>query len=46
MKLKYMDLGLEDINYGQADLRLRKEFSTDNGSINFDAKDSESEFTD
>ena len=34
MKLKYMDLGLEDIKYGQGDLRLRKEFTTDNGSFN------------
>jgi hypothetical protein len=35
MKLKYMDLGIEEIKYGQGDLRLRKEFVTDNGSINF-----------
>jgi hypothetical protein len=34
MKLKYMDLGLEDLKYGQADLRLRKEFITENGSFN------------
>ena len=34
MKLKYMDLGLEDIKYGQGDLRLRKEFTTENGSFN------------
>ena len=34
LKLKYMDLGLEDIKYGQGDLRLRKEFVTDNGSFN------------
>ena len=34
MKLKYMDLGLEDITYGQGDLRLRKEFTTENGSFN------------
>ena len=34
LKLKYMDLGLEDIKYGQGDLRLRKEFITDNGSFN------------
>ena len=35
MKLKYMDLGIEEIKYGQGDLRLRKEFTTENGSINF-----------
>jgi len=35
LKLKYMDLGIEEIKYGQGDLRLRKEFVTDNGSINF-----------
>jgi hypothetical protein len=35
MKAEYLDLGLEEIEYGQTDLRLRKEFSTDNGSINF-----------
>ena len=29
-----MDLGLEDIRYGQGDLRLRKEFTTENGSFN------------
>ena len=34
MKLKYMDLGLEEIRYGQGDLRLRKEFETDFGSFN------------
>ena len=34
MKLKYMDLGIEEIKYGQGDLRLRKEFVTDNGSFN------------
>ena len=34
MKLKYMDLGIEEIRYGQGDLRLRKEFITDNGSFN------------
>ena len=33
-KTKYMDLGLEEIKYGQADLRLRKEFVTENGSFN------------
>ena len=26
IKLKYMDLGMEEIRYGQGDLRLRKEF--------------------
>ena len=34
MKLKYADLGLEEIRYGQGDLRLRKEFITDIGSFN------------
>ena len=34
MKFKYMDLGMEDLRYGHADLRLRKEFITDNGSFN------------
>ena len=34
LKLKYMDLGLEEIKYGQGDLRLRKEFVTENGSFN------------
>ena len=34
MKLKYMDLGIEEIKYGQGDLRLRKEFTTENGSFN------------
>ena len=34
MKLKYMDLGIEEIKYGQGDLRFRKEISTENGSIN------------
>ena len=34
MKLKYADLGLEDIKYGQGDLRLRKEFATEVGSFN------------
>ena len=34
MKLKYMDLGLEEIKYGQGDLRLRKEFATEGGSFN------------
>ena len=33
-KTKYMDLGLEEIKYGQADLRLRKEFVTEKGSFN------------
>jgi len=33
-KLRYADLGLEEIKYGQSDLRLRKEFVTDNGSFN------------
>ena len=26
LKLKYMDLGIEEIEYGQGDLRFRKEF--------------------
>ena len=34
MKLKYMDLGMEEIRYGQGELRLRKEFETDAGSFN------------
>ena len=34
MKLKYMDLGIEEIKYGQGDLRFRKEFTTENGSFN------------
>ena len=34
LKLKYADLGIEEIRYGQGDLRLRKEFITDNGSFN------------
>jgi hypothetical protein len=33
-KVKYMDLGLEEIRYGQGDLRFRKEFVTENGSFN------------
>jgi hypothetical protein len=33
-KLRYTDLGLEEIKYGQGDLRLRKEFITENGSFN------------
>ena len=33
-KLKYMDLGLEEIRYGQGDLRFRKEFETETGSFN------------
>ena len=34
LKLKYQDMEMEDIKYGQGDLRLRKEFVTENGSIN------------
>ena len=34
MKYKYQDMEMEDLRYGQADLRLRKEFITDNGSFN------------
>ena len=34
MKLKYQNQELEDLRYGQGDLRLRKEFTTDNGSFN------------
>ena len=34
MKYKYQDMEMEDLKYGQADLRLRKEFITDNGSFN------------
>tara|TARA_Y100000296_G_scaffold42981_1_gene49417 strand:+ start:136 stop:861 length:726 start_codon:yes stop_codon:yes gene_type:complete len=34
VKAKYLNLGLEDIEYGQTELRLRKEFTTDNGSFN------------
>ena len=33
-KLKYMDLGMEEIEYGQGDLRLRKEFNGGNNSFN------------
>ena len=34
MKLKYQDQELEDLKYGQGDLRFRKEFETENGSWN------------
>ena len=33
-KVKYQDMELEDLKYGQGDLRLRKEFETENGSFN------------
>ncbi len=33
-KVKYQDMELEDLRYGQGDLRLRKEFETDFGSLN------------
>jgi len=34
LKLKYSDMEMVDLKYGQGDLRLRKEFTTDNGSWN------------
>ena len=34
LKLRYADLGLEEIRYGQGDLRLRKEFNGGNSSFN------------
>ena len=34
LKLKYSDMEMEDLRYGQGDLRLRKEFETENGSLN------------
>ena len=34
LKLKYSDMEMEDLRYGQGDLRLRKEFETENGSFN------------
>ena len=34
-KVKYQDLELESIQYGQGDLRLRKEFTNGLGSLNF-----------
>ena len=34
VKAKYMDLGLEDLKYGQGDIRLRKEFVSDKASFN------------
>ena len=34
LKLRYADLGMEEIRYGQGDLRFRKEFATEGGSIN------------
>ena len=34
LKLKYSDMEMEDLRYGQGDLRLRKEFATENGSWN------------
>jgi hypothetical protein len=34
LKLKYQDMEMEDIKYGQGDLRFRKEFQTENGSFN------------
>jgi hypothetical protein len=34
LKLKYSDFEMEDLRYGQGDLRLRKEFITENGSFN------------
>jgi len=34
VKLKYQDQELEDLRYGQGDLRLRKEFNGGNGSFN------------
>jgi len=34
IKLKYQDQELEDLRYGQSDIRFRKEFVTDNGSFN------------
>jgi hypothetical protein len=33
-KVKYQDMEMEDLRYGQGDLRLRKEFETDFGSFN------------
>jgi hypothetical protein len=33
-KVKYQDMEMEDIRYGQGDLRFRKEFETENGSFN------------
>ena len=35
MKLKYQNQELEDLRYGQGDLRLRKEFTNGLGSLNF-----------
>ena len=34
LKLKYQDMEMEDLQYGQGDVRFRKEFGTDFGSIN------------
>jgi len=34
LKLKYSDMEMEDLRYGHGDLRFRKEFTTDNGSVN------------
>ena len=34
LKLKYSDFEMEDLKYGQGDLRFRKEFETENGSFN------------
>ena len=34
LKAKYQDMEMEDIRYGQGDLRFRKEFATDGGSFN------------
>ena len=33
-KVKYQDMEMEDLRYGQGDLRFRKEFETENGSLN------------
>ena len=34
LKLKYSDFEMEDLKYGQGDLRFRKEFETEGGSFN------------
>ena len=34
LKIKYSDMEMEDLRYGQGDLRFRKEFETENGSWN------------